>query len=207
MADFPHCKCSSPVLPPSAHSLRFAPFGWASHGCFAILSQLRRLRPSACISRDQRRCEGPVAVIRDAQFDAVFPRSGDLDDRQDVQSPLVGKAGGQCCIILKTMASKRASKVRIKIPRRELAAFCHQYQVQSLALFGSVLRTDFRRESDVDVLVSFQPSARIGFITLSRMQRELSDIFKRPVDLVPMDGLKLVIRDSVLSNMEIVYAA
>jgi len=84
--------------------------------------------------------------------------------------------------------------------------FCHRYHVQKLAFFGSVLRQDFRKESDVDVLISFQPAARIGFITFSCMQRELSEIFKRPVDLVPLDGLKPVIRDSVLSNIEVVYA-
>ena len=105
------------------------------------------------------------------------------------------------------MATKESSKVKIRIPKKELAEFCHRYQVQKMALFGSVLRKDFREESDVDVLVSFQPSARIGFITFSRMQRELSAIFKRPVDLVPMEGLKPIIRDSVLSNIEVVYAA
>jgi predicted nucleotidyltransferase len=76
-----------------------------------------------------------------------------------------------------------------------------------LALFGSVLRDDFRPDSDVDVLVAFKPEARIGFITLSRMQRELSALFQRPVDLVPMDGLKPVIRESVLSSAQDVYAA
>ena len=74
-----------------------------------------------------------------------------------------------------------------------LVELCHRYQVQKLAFFGSVLRADFRKDSDVDVLVSFQPSARIGFITFSRMQRELSAIFNRPVDLVPMEGLKPVL--------------
>jgi uncharacterized protein len=107
----------------------------------------------------------------------------------------------------RNMATIMSSKAKIRIPEIELSEFCHRYQVQKLALFGSVLSADFRKESDVDVLVSFQPSARIGFITFSRMQRELSDIFKRPVDLVPMDGLKPVIRDSVLSNIEVVYAA
>src|SRR5687767_8482376 len=105
------------------------------------------------------------------------------------------------------MVTKNPSKVKIRIPRKKLAEFCHQYQVQKLALFGSVLRNDFHKESDVDVLVSFQPSARIGLITFSRMQRELSAIFQRPVDLVPMDGLKPMIRDSVLSNIKVVYAA
>jgi hypothetical protein len=101
----------------------------------------------------------------------------------------------------------KSTRVKIKIPRRNLAEFCRRYQVRRLALFGSVLGNNFRAESDVDVLVSFQPDARAGFLTLSRMQRELSGLFNRPVDLVPMDGLKPVIRDSVLSNIEEVYAA
>jgi len=105
------------------------------------------------------------------------------------------------------MAAKKPSRVKIKIPQRELEELCIRYQVQRLALFGSVLGNTFRTDSDVDVLVTFQPSARVGFITFSRMQRELSKLFERPVDLVPMDGLKPVIRDSVLSNIEDVYAA
>jgi len=105
------------------------------------------------------------------------------------------------------MVTKKTSHLKIKIPKKDLNEFCLRYEVQRLALFGSVLRQDFRAESDVDVLVSFQPTARVGFITFSRMQRELSSLFKRPVDLVPMDGLKPVIRDSVLSNIEVVYAA
>ena len=98
-------------------------------------------------------------------------------------------------------------RIRISIPKKDLTKFCRRYQVNQLALFGSVLRQDFRKDSDVDVLVSFEPDAHIGFITLSRMQRELSELFKRPVDLVLMDGLKPVIRDSVLANIEEVYAA
>lgn len=105
------------------------------------------------------------------------------------------------------MAAKNPSRVKIKVPKQELADFCHRYNVQKLALFGSVLGSNFRADSDVDVLVAFQPNARIGFITFSRMQRELAELFKRPVDLVPMDGLKPVIRDSVLANIEEVYAA
>jgi predicted nucleotidyltransferase len=108
---------------------------------------------------------------------------------------------------MKTMATKTNSKVRIRIPKKQLEIFCEQYQIQQLALFGSVLTNNFHKKSDVDVLVSFQPKARIGFITFSRMQRELSEMFKRPVDLVPMDGLKPVIRDSVLSNIKVVYAS
>lgn len=105
------------------------------------------------------------------------------------------------------MAAKKPSRLKIKIPKKELDEFCRLYQVQRLALFGSVIGNNFRAESDVDVLVSFKSDAHVGFITFSRMQRELSELFNRPVDLVPMDGLKPVIRDSVLANIEEVYAA
>ena len=96
---------------------------------------------------------------------------------------------------------------RIKIPERKLKSFCKRYQVQRLALFGSVLRDDFQPDSDIDVLVVFDPSAFITFMTLGRMRRELSEILKRQVDLVPQEGLKPAIRDSVLTSSLEVYAA
>ena len=105
------------------------------------------------------------------------------------------------------MATKNPSRVKIKIPKQELNDFCLRYKVQRLALFGSVLGDNFRAESDVDVQVSFQPNAKIGFITFSRMQRELAELLNRLVDLVPMDGIKPVIRESVLANTEEIYAA
>jgi predicted nucleotidyltransferase len=95
---------------------------------------------------------------------------------------------------------------QIRLPNQELASFCKRYNVRRLALFGSVLRSDFRSESDVDVLVAFEKGAHVGFLTFSRMQRELTDIFGRRVDLVPMDGLKPVIRDSVMASAQDVYA-
>jgi hypothetical protein len=100
-----------------------------------------------------------------------------------------------------------ASRVRVRIPKRELKEFCQRYEIRRLALFGSVLREDFGAGSDVDVLVLFSPEAHVGLLTLSRMQRELSGLFERPVDLVLMDGLKPVIREAVLSDVEDVYAA
>ena len=105
------------------------------------------------------------------------------------------------------MTTKNSSRVKIKIPKKELNEFCQRYQIQRLALFGSVLGDNFRKESDVDVLVSFQPNAKIGFITFSRMQRELAELLNHPVDLVPLDGIKPVIRESVLANTEEIYAA
>ena len=103
-------------------------------------------------------------------------------------------------MVLKTSA-------HIPLPGRQLSLFCRRYRVLRLALFGSVLRDDFRPNSDVDVLVAFKPGTHVGFLTLSRMQRELSELLQRPVDLVPMDGLKPIIRESVLSSAQDVYAA
>jgi len=100
-----------------------------------------------------------------------------------------------------------SSRIRVPVPHKELTEFCHRNQVQRLALFGSVLRKDFRPDSDVDILVLFSPDARVGLLTLSRMRRELTGLFHRRVDLVPMDGLKPVIREHVLSDIEEIYAA
>ena len=94
------------------------------------------------------------------------------------------------------------NRARIHIPQAKLTAFCRRNKVKSLELFGSVLRADFRPDSDVDVLVEFEPGARIGFVALGRMQRELTALFERPVDLVPKDGLKPAIRRDVLAGSE-----
>ena len=95
---------------------------------------------------------------------------------------------------------------RIPIPKTKLNEFCRRNQVKSLALFGSVLRADLRPDSDIDILVEFQPEERVGFLAMGRMQRELAELLRRPVDLVPKDGLKPLIRDAVLANTEVVYA-
>jgi hypothetical protein len=93
------------------------------------------------------------------------------------------------------------------IPAERLAEFCQRHQVQELALFGSALTGDFREDSDVDLLVSFQPGARIGFLTLAKIRRELEEMLGRKVDLVPKRGLKPAIRDSVLATARVLYAA
>jgi predicted nucleotidyltransferase len=99
------------------------------------------------------------------------------------------------------------TRTRIAVPNAPLADLCRRYQVHSLALFGSVLSEDFRPDSDVDVLVDFDPNAQIGFIALARLQRELAELLGRPVDLVPKRGLKPIIRDQVLASAEEIYAA
>ena len=98
-------------------------------------------------------------------------------------------------------------QARIDIPLVAIEAICRRYHVRELAVFGSVLRGDFRADSDVDFLVEFNPDAPVGLIEFYRMQDELSDAVRRPVDLVPKEGLKRRIRDRVLSTAQVVYAA
>ena len=92
-------------------------------------------------------------------------------------------------------------------PEKRSPAFCRRHNVRRFSLFGSALREDFGPESDVDVLVEFEPDAVIGFMALGRMQRELTALFARRVDLVPQDGLKPAVREAVLSSAEVLYAA
>jgi len=97
-------------------------------------------------------------------------------------------------------------KRRIKVPRRQILEFCHRNRIRKLALFGSVLRDDFRPDSDVDVLVEFEPGARVG-LSFFRMQDELSAILGRPVDLNTPASLSRYFRDEVLANAEVLYVA
>ncbi len=93
------------------------------------------------------------------------------------------------------------------IPKESLADLCRQYHVSELALFGSALRPDFRPDSDLDLLVTFEPGTQIGFLAMARLARRLSEILGRKVDLVPKEGLKPLLRQEVLSHTEVLFAA
>jgi predicted nucleotidyltransferase len=93
------------------------------------------------------------------------------------------------------------------LPIDAIAKLCRGYGIRELAIFGSAVRGELRPDSDLDLLVEFQPQTRVGFLLLARLARELSELLGRPVDLVPKDGLKPLIRDEVLAEAEVVYAA
>ncbi len=96
---------------------------------------------------------------------------------------------------------------RLEIDQSELAEFCRRHHIRRLALFGSVLRQDFGPDSDIDVLVEFEPGHTPG-LAFIRMQRELSTLFQgRPVDLVTPRFLNHRIRDRVLAEAQTQYAA
>ena len=95
----------------------------------------------------------------------------------------------------------------VTFDRNRIAEFCRRWNVVELAVFGSVARGDFRENSDIDVMVTFAPEAHIGLLSLARMENELSAMFNRKVDLVTKGGLKPLIRDEILAEAEVLYAA
>jgi uncharacterized protein len=80
--------------------------------------------------------------------------------------------------------------MKLNLPHEEIAAFCRKWNVSEFALFGSVLRDDFRPDSDVDVLLAFEPDARISLFDYGPMQDELEAIFGRRVDVVSKEGVQ-----------------
>jgi hypothetical protein len=96
------------------------------------------------------------------------------------------------------------SRVRIEVPHERIADFCRHHHIRRLAFFGSVLRDDFRPESDVDVLVEFEPGKTPG-LAFFRMQDELSEILGRTVDLKTPNELSKYFRDDVLAEAEELY--
>jgi predicted nucleotidyltransferase len=80
-----------------------------------------------------------------------------------------------------------------------------EFSVKSVSVFGSAMRGEARPDSDVDILVEFEPDARIGFFAFARLQRRLSEILGRPVDLVTPDALHKAMKNRILK--EAVHAA
>ena len=103
------------------------------------------------------------------------------------------------------------TKTRVAIPKKRLAEFCRRWKISELAFFGSVLRDDFRPNSDIDLLVSFSPKAKISLFDLVRMQNELKEIFGREVDLVERRAIEksenYIRRKNILSNTKVIYEA
>jgi predicted nucleotidyltransferase len=104
-----------------------------------------------------------------------------------------------------------SGKIQIMVPKDRIAAFCQKWKITELALFGSVLREDFRPDSDVDVLVTFCPDSDWGIEHLLDMKEELEALFGRAVDLVEKrlveESRNYIRRKHILSHMEAVYAS
>lgn len=100
------------------------------------------------------------------------------------------------------------NQARIEIPSEALAALCRTWHIQRLSLFGSVLRDDFGPESDIDVLVEFEPGKAPGLMAFSALRRELEQLFAgRSVDLVTPEFLHRGLRERVIQGAQVQYAA
>lgn len=97
-------------------------------------------------------------------------------------------------------------KAHIDLPKAKIAEFCRKNHIRKLSLFGSVLHGDFRPDSDVDLLVEFDSDHIPGFFKLAHMERELSGLIGKKVDLRTPQELSRYFRDEVLSEAEVQYA-
>lgn len=96
-------------------------------------------------------------------------------------------------------------EIKISIPKDKISEFCRQNQIRRLSLFGSVLREDFSPDSDVDILVEFEPGTRVGMIRFSGLEIELSNIIGRKVDLNTPGFLSKYYRDRILTEANVQY--
>ena len=95
----------------------------------------------------------------------------------------------------------------LSVDQSALVALCQKYFVRELSLFGSAARGDMMPASDIDLLVEFIPDAKIDLVDFAGLMLDMSDLIGRKVDLVSKNGLKPLIRDSVIREARILYAA
>ena len=94
---------------------------------------------------------------------------------------------------------------RINLTKEQIAGFCKKNHIKKLAFFGSILRDDFRPDSDIDVLVTFDRSVPIGLFEVIGMEMELSEMMGKKVDLRTPNELSDYFRDEVLAEAEVQY--
>jgi hypothetical protein len=100
------------------------------------------------------------------------------------------------------------SQNNINISKEAIINYCKQHNIIEFALFGSVLTNQFHSNSDIDVLVTFQPDCHYSFYDIVAIQEDLENMFARPVDLVEKQSLKNPFRKhEILKNMEVIYVA
>ena len=99
----------------------------------------------------------------------------------------------------------KTNHIKVELPKEKIADFCRRYHIRKLAVFGSALRKDFRPDSDLDVLVEFDPGHTPG-LAFFGMEQELSELLGRKVDLNTPQFLSPYFRDKVLAEAEVQYA-
>ena len=102
-------------------------------------------------------------------------------------------------------------ELKIHLPQPALAKFCQKWKIKEMSFFGSVLREDFRPESDIDVMVSFKDDATWGLLEFVRMKIELETLLDREVDLLTKKSIEQshnwIRRQEILASSQVVYVA
>lgn len=99
--------------------------------------------------------------------------------------------------------------IAIALPQQSIREFCQRWQIVELSVFGSVLRDDFRSDSDIDILVAFAPTANWGLLEHAQMQQELETMLGRAVDLISKRAIERssnwIRRQEILSTAQTIY--
>ena len=98
--------------------------------------------------------------------------------------------------------------IKIAVPKRKISGFCHRWKIVEFGIFGSLLREDFKSNSDIDVLVTFASNSKTILFDLAQMQIELERLFGRPVDILEKEGLRNPFRKrEILKTTKVIYSA
>jgi len=112
---------------------------------------------------------------------------------------------------MNTIAINPTLQTRLTITPKQLIDFCQRWQIAELALFSSILRDDFRPDSDIDLLVSYQPTAKRGLFEKMHMKAEIESMLHREVDLVSKTAIQQsknwIHRQNILTTAEVIYVA
>ncbi|GAB4381370.1 MAG: nucleotidyltransferase family protein [Elainellaceae cyanobacterium] len=102
-------------------------------------------------------------------------------------------------------------QLKIQLPQQALAAFCQKWKIKEMSFFGSVLREDFRPDSDIDIMVSFEDNSTWGILEFARMKRELKTLLGREVDLLTKKSIEQshnwIRRQEILGTAQVIYVA
>jgi uncharacterized protein len=100
-------------------------------------------------------------------------------------------------------------QTRLGLSSQDVATFCQRWGIIKMSLFGSILRDDFRADSDIDLLLTFAPNARQGLLTLAKIKHELEARLQRPIDLSPEADLQMsdnwIRQREILSTAQTIY--
>ena len=99
-----------------------------------------------------------------------------------------------------------SEKLASMLPIDEIREYCAEQPIQRLSVFGSAARDELRPESDIDLLVEYEPDASVGYFSMARHMREFVEICGRDVDLCTPNGLSKYIRDEVIESARLIYA-